>query len=141
MEPLTLSDGTYLPKGTFIAVAAASPPLDPEVTPDPETFDAFRSYRKRLEPGESTRHQYGMVDKDHMHFGHGKHVCPGRFLAVNELKLILGFFLLNYNLKYPEGKGRPVNKTVDEFIFADPTATVLIKKRKDRNMAVPELTS
>ncbi|KAK3171180.1 hypothetical protein OEA41_003264 [Lepraria neglecta] len=122
MEPLTLSDGTYLPKGTFIAIAAASTPFDPEVTPDPETFDAFRSYRKRLEPDESTRHQYAMVDKDHTHFGHG-------------------LFLLNYDLKYPEGKGRPVNKTVDEFIFADPTATVLIKKRKDRNIAVPELTS
>ena len=102
MEPLTLSDGTYLPKGTFIAVAAASTLLDLEVTPDPETFDAFRSYRKRLEPGESAHHQYATMDKDHMHFGHGKHVCPGRFLAVNELELILGCFLLNYDLKYPE---------------------------------------
>ena len=49
--------------------------------------------------------------------------------------------LLNYDFKYPEGKSRPVKKTVDEFIFADPTVTVFIKKRKDRNMAVPELTS
>lgn len=49
--------------------------------------------------------------------------------------------MLNYDLKYPKGKGRPVNKIVDEFIFADPTATVLIKKREDINMAVPELTS
>lgn len=60
---------------------------------------------------------------------------------MNELKLILGCFLLNYDLKYPKGKGRPVNKIVDEFIFADPKATVLIKKREDINMAVPELTS
>ncbi|KAL2055340.1 hypothetical protein ABVK25_004148 [Lepraria finkii] len=44
MEPLTLSDGTYLPEGTFITVAAASTLLDPEITPDPETFDAFRTY-------------------------------------------------------------------------------------------------
>lgn len=72
IEPLTFSDGTYLPEGTFITVAAASNLLDPEITPDPETFDAFRTYRKRLEPGESTPHQYATVDKDHMHFGHGK---------------------------------------------------------------------
>ena len=141
MEPLTLSDGTYLPKGTFIAMAAASILLDPDVVPNPEKFDAFRNYRKRLEPGESTRHQYAMVDKDHLHFGHGRHACPGRALAVNELKLILGSLLLHYDLKYPEGKGRPANQTVDEFVFADPKATLLIRKRRHMDSTVPKLGS
>ena len=141
MEPLTLSDGTYLPKGTFVAMAAASILLDPDVVPNPEKFDAFRNYRERLKPGESTRHQYAMVDKDHLHFGHGRHACPGRALAVNELKLILGSFLLNYDLKYPEGKGRPANQTVDEIVFADPKATLLLRKRSDMNPTVPKLVS
>ena len=141
MEPLALSDGTYLPRGTFIAIAAASILLDPEVIPNPATFDAFRNYRKRLEPEERYRHQYVMVDKDHMHFGHGKHACPGRAVAVNELKLILGSFLLNYELKYPEGKSRPVNKTMDEFVFADPAATLLLRNRKDISQDVPQLMS
>lgn len=101
MEPLTLSDGTHISKGTFIAIAAASILLDPDVIPDPQKFDAFRNYRERLEPGESARHQYATVDKDHMHFGHGRHACPGRALAVNELKLILGAFLTHYDLDYP----------------------------------------
>lgn len=128
MEPLNLSDGTHIPKGTFIAIAAASILMDPEIVPNPEEFDALRNYRKRLTPGQSTRHQYAMIDKDYLHFGHGKHACPGRALASNELKLILSHLILNYNIKYPAGKGRPINQTIDEMVFVDPQAAVLLKK-------------
>ncbi|KAL8952796.1 MAG: hypothetical protein Q9222_001300 [Ikaeria aurantiellina] len=130
MEPITLSDGTHLPKNTFIAIPSASILYDPAIVPDPYTFDAFRNYRKRQEPGESHRHQYAMVDKDHMHFGHGKHACPGRALAANELKLILSKFLLGFEIKYPEGKGRPKNLMINEFVIGDMFAKVMIRKRK-----------
>ena len=81
-----------------------------------------------------------MVDKDHMHSGHGKHACPGRALAVNEPRLTLACFLLHLDLRYLEGKVHPDNKTVDEIVFADPTATVVIKKRKGKDAAVRHLT-
>lgn len=35
MEPLVLFDGTRIPKGTFIAIAAASNLLNPDVVLDP----------------------------------------------------------------------------------------------------------
>ena len=130
MEHLVLSDGTELPKGTFIAIPAAPILFDPHVVSNPLSFDAWRNFRKRQEPGQETRHQYAMVDKDHMHFGHGKHACPGRALAVNELKLILARFLLYYDLKHPVGKGRPKNLMINEFVIGDLKAKVLIKKRK-----------
>ena len=82
-----------------------------------------------------------MIDKEHMHFGHGKHACPGRALAVNELKMVLACFLLDYDLKYPQGKVRPVKQTVDEIVFADPKAPMLIRKRKGKNLKVPKLVS
>ncbi|KAL8713324.1 MAG: hypothetical protein Q9220_002523 [cf. Caloplaca sp. 1 TL-2023] len=130
LEPITLSDGTHLPKGTFIALPAASILYDPAIVPDPHTFDAFRNYRKRQKPGNSTRYQYAMVDKEHLHFGHGKHACPGRALAANELKLILAKFVLGYEIKYPEGKGRPKNLMINEFVIGDMFAKVMIRERK-----------
>ncbi|KAL8941933.1 MAG: hypothetical protein Q9216_001961 [Gyalolechia sp. 2 TL-2023] len=140
LEPITLSDGTHLPRGTFVAIPSASILYDPSIVPDPYTFDAFRNYRKRLEPGQSTRHQYAMVDKEHMHFGHGKHACPGRALAANELKLIVARLVMDYEMKYPAGKGRPKNLMINEFVIGDMFAKVMIKRRKkeEENALVPQ---
>jgi cytochrome P450 len=138
-EPFTLSDGVQLPKGTHVAVASAPILMDPAVVPDPEKFDPFRSYRKRLEPGEGNRHLFAMTDKDHLHFGHGKYSCPGRFFAINEIKMIMCRLLLEYDFAYPENQGRPVNMTADENIYPDPAAKLLIKRRKNAggNMPIP----
>ncbi len=38
-----------------------------------------------------------------MPFGFGRHACPGRFFAANEIKLVLAQLLLNYDMKLPEG--------------------------------------
>ena len=89
-----------LPKGTHIAMASAPILLDDKVTPNPLEFDPLRAYRKRLEPSEATRHQFATTDKDHLHFGHGKYSCPGRFFASNEIKIILAYFFLKYDIKY-----------------------------------------
>lgn len=36
-------------------------------------------------------------------WGYGRHACPGRFLANNELKMILAHALINYDWKLPDG--------------------------------------
>ena len=40
-------------------------------------------------------------------FGHGRHACPGRFFAVHELKLLMAYIVLNYDVEFlpkrPEG--------------------------------------
>ncbi|KAL7269164.1 hypothetical protein RUND412_008185 [Rhizina undulata] len=45
---------------------------------------------------------------EYLAFGHGKHPCPGRFFAVNELKLLMSYIILNYDFKVQSGK-RPAN--------------------------------
>ncbi|KAK6856185.1 hypothetical protein PG995_008336 [Apiospora arundinis] len=52
-----------------------------------------------------TREQYQFVTvtKENMAFGYGKHACPGRFFAANEIKLILAHILLQYDLRMPDG--------------------------------------
>lgn len=74
-----------------------------------------------------------MTDKNHLHFGHGKYACPGRFFAVLEMKMILARMLVEYEFKYPEGQGRPRNLTMDENVLPDPAARLLVRKRQDKN--------
>lgn len=47
------------------------------------------------------------VTKENMSFGFGRHACPGRFFAANEIKLILARLLLDYDLRMPPGVDEP----------------------------------
>ena len=42
-----------------------------------------------------------------MSFGFGRHACPGRFFAANEIKLILARLLLDYDIRMPPGVTEP----------------------------------
>ncbi|CAG8691335.1 374_t:CDS:10 [Gigaspora margarita] len=44
------------------------------------------------------------VDRSFITFGGGKHACPGRFFAVNEIKMCLHKLILNYNIRTESGK-------------------------------------
>ncbi|TVY81918.1 Ent-kaurene oxidase [Lachnellula suecica] len=127
--PLTLSDGTLLPTGTHLCVASEAISKDLNFAPNALEFDGFRYFRKREEAEEANKHQFAMTDKDHVHFGHGKYACPGRFFASNELKMITALLIMEFDFKYPEGKTRPANLNADEFLYSDPTTTLLMKRR------------
>ncbi|KAF2477644.1 cytochrome P450 [Lindgomyces ingoldianus] len=129
--PITLKDGTHIPAGTRIACANWNILNDPSTTPSPDTFDPMRSYRKRHESGEFNKHLAGQTDKDNLSFGHGKQACPGRYFAVGEIKMILARLLVEFEFKYPKGKGRPSNFYADENVFPDPWARLLMRKRRE----------
>jgi cytochrome P450 len=101
------------------------------VGPDPESFDGFRHYRHRQQPGHANLHQFAMTDKENMHFGHGRYACPGRFFATHSIKILIAQFLLKYNMKFPEGSGRPANVGAHEYVFPDPKAHILVRERLD----------
>ncbi len=129
-SPLTLSSGVYLPPSTHLCTASYAISQDPSFAPNANDFDGFRYYRKRQQSAEdANKHQFAMTDKDHLHFGHGLHACPGRLLASIELKLIVGELIAGYDFKFPEGKGRPATLNADEFLYPDPKARVLMRKQ------------
>ncbi|KAL9122768.1 MAG: hypothetical protein Q9187_000685 [Circinaria calcarea] len=136
--PQLRKHGTYLPALTQLAVPAAAMLFDPAITPDLETFDPLRSYRARLEAGESNRHQYTMTSKTHMHFGHGKHACPGGAFAVNEVKMITAALLIGFDWRQVEGKGRPRNVMLDEYVYPEPGTGLMVRRRKVRD-GIPAL--
>ena len=61
-------------------------------------FDPWRMYRERVEKGEELKHQYVMTSDKNLHFGHGKHACPGRFFAANEVKTLLVLLLMRFDM-------------------------------------------
>lgn len=130
MDPLKLSDGVTIPKGTQFVVPSAEIGMDPTIIAEPTIFDPLRSYRQRQNPGEANRHQYTTTTSSELHFGHGRLACPGRVFAAVEIKLILSHLLRRYELINPPGQGRPVNQSASEFVFEDPNAVLLIRPRK-----------
>ncbi|KAH8694371.1 cytochrome P450, partial [Ilyonectria robusta] len=91
--------GLKLPKGTMVTAPAAAIATDPETFPDPEVFDGHRYRRLR----EQNKHGasalvLGMSTIDSLGFGLGNQACPGRFLAVNNLKLMLARLLAGWEL-------------------------------------------
>ena len=88
-----------LPKGTMITAPAAAIATDPDTFQDAATFDGYRYYRMREEHKSSARSLVlGMSTIDSLGFGLGNQACPGRFLAVNNLKLMLARLVTGWDL-------------------------------------------
>jgi len=129
MKDFTFSNGVTVPEGHFVAVASYATHRDPKNYPNPEEFQPFRFADMRDE-GDSIRHQTVSVGLDWVNFGGGRHSCPGRFLAVYQLKSMLAHVLLNYDVKMPNDGPRPKNFWFGHHIVPNMTAHVLFRKRK-----------
>lgn len=132
LQPYTLKDGTHIPKGCRIAFANGDHQMDPEITPDPFTFDPMRSYRKRQSSRlQHDRNQAVLTDlNNNLTFGYGNQACPGRFLGVAEVKFLLARLLTEFDFKYPEGKSMPRTLHADENVFPEPSAKLMMRKRR-----------
>jgi cytochrome P450 len=100
---MSLKDGTFIPKGTYISIG---PVLmrDSSVFPEPDKFDGHRFLNLRSQPGNENKYQFVTTSPEVNVFGHGHHACPGRFFASNELKLLLAHMVMLYDFKLPEGQ-------------------------------------
>ncbi|KAJ8111242.1 hypothetical protein ONZ43_g5667 [Nemania bipapillata] len=129
LKDAELSDGTILRKGAHISMPVNSIQNDPEVTPEPEKFDGFRYYNLRQADGQGHRHQFSTTQDRILNFGHGSNACPGRFFASLEIKIILVRLLMDYEFKLKHGTERPKNLRAHEFIFPNPDAEILMRRR------------
>ncbi len=137
LKAITLRDGTHIPAGCLIEAASKPVLMDPELYPNPTTFDPYRFVRLRttdaLDPiSYKNREQYQFVSvtKENMSFGYGRHACPGRFFAANEIKLILANLLLNYDMKLPPPPAQADSKAklYGNGMDIDPTRKILFRR-------------
>ena len=122
-----LQDGTFLKKGTKLMVATHKS-WDASIYPNPEKFDGYRFLHIR-EQGQETA-QFVSTGPNALGFGHGKHACPGRFFAANELKIALSHILLKYEFKLvPTCNREPQFQGL--FWFANDDVQISIRRRKE----------
>ncbi|KIL63125.1 hypothetical protein M378DRAFT_164814 [Amanita muscaria Koide BX008] len=130
MRDITLPDGTTIPAGSTVVVPFNPVHTDANDYTDPSVFDGFRFEKRREQAGEDTKHQLVSLGTDYVLFGLGRHACPGRFFAANELKVMLAHVVMNYDVKMADGKGRPENWQFGIHRAPDTTAQMLFRKRR-----------
>ncbi|KAF7792531.1 hypothetical protein EIP86_003572 [Pleurotus ostreatoroseus] len=130
IQDLTLCDGTFLPAGTIFVTPVHAMHSDEDNYTNPDDFDPWRFSNIRATEGEDLKHHYVSTSTDYISFGLGRHACPGRFFAANELKAMLAHVIMNYDVKFENEGVRPRNKWFGMSLVPDPTARVLFRKRQ-----------
>lgn len=127
-KPVTLSEGVRIPKGA-LTIVSIERMQDTTLFPEPSVFKGDRFLKLREQPGQENSWQFVTTSPEHLAFGHGKHSCPGRFFAGNEVKVIMVCLLMNYEWKAVEG-GAKADLVFGAESEADPTAGVMVRRRE-----------
>jgi cytochrome P450 len=75
------------------------------------------------------QYQFVATTKEFMGFGYGRHACPGRFFAANEIKLIIARLLLDFDIRMPDGVTepyKPIRNGLDQ--RPDPSKMIMLRR-------------
>ncbi|KAK7676907.1 hypothetical protein QCA50_020163 [Cerrena zonata] len=94
--------GMFIPKGTIVIANVWNMLHDPEVFPDPETFNPSRFLNDgKLDPN--------ILDPSSVAFGFGRRICPGRHLSDASLFLTVTSILHTFDILLdPDFRGNDV---------------------------------
>ncbi|KAL9110671.1 MAG: hypothetical protein Q9227_004848 [Pyrenula ochraceoflavens] len=129
-KSVQLSDGTTIPKGAQLMVGLERM-QDPDIFPDPSEYHGRRFLELRSQPGQENRWQFVTTSPEHLAFGHGKHACPGRFFASNEIKVVMILLLMKYEWKQSD-KGKAEDQHIGQDVTTDPNTTVMYRTRREK---------
>ncbi|KAJ3917078.1 cytochrome P450 [Lentinula edodes] len=113
VSDFSFSDGTHIPPGYFVATAATAVHENDALYENARDFNGLRfsSMRKgTLDRPETEKDwQYRMTSnsESYLAFGGGRHLCPGRFFASMEMKCLMAYLVLHYDLKTLKDGVRP----------------------------------
>ncbi|CAB4490157.1 unnamed protein product [Rhizophagus irregularis] len=97
LKDYTFSNGLQLPKDHIVKIYVDDIYQDELLQgPNPKSFEPFRHVDTNVPASK--------IGKNFMLFGGGKHACPGRHFAINEIKFFLHNIILKYNICTKSGK-------------------------------------
>ncbi|KAJ4247432.1 hypothetical protein NW762_013107 [Fusarium torreyae] len=128
---VTFPSGTHVRKGLSVAVPGYSVLQDPEVYPDSKTYQPLRFYKARhgIEDDnvKSAREALPTTSQNFLGWGSGRSACPGRFFASNEIKTMIAYISLRYDIEHlPE---RPRNTWIAQNRIPPMRATLRIRRK------------
>ncbi|KAF5667237.1 cytochrome P450 monooxygenase [Fusarium heterosporum] len=128
---VTFPSGTYVPKGLRIGVPGYTVHEDSDIYPDPKQYQPLRFYDARRNESDeyvkAARNALPTATKDFLAWGLGRNACPGRFFASNEVKMMIAYALLHYDIEHLAE--RPRNTWIIQNRVPPMKATLKIKKR------------
>lgn len=140
MRDFALSDGSVISKGMKVSVPQYSMAYDETIYgKTAHEFDAFRFSKKRAEPGQELNHSFVQTGSNYIHFGHGKHACPGRFFASNEIKVLLVYLISRYEVRWPKDQAKPKAGWLYGFRQADQSLNLELKLREQPIVPIEKL--
>ncbi len=128
-DGITTPDGLRLPYGAKVAVPTYGIHNDENNYENPAVFDALRYVKQKDIIDRKVN--LAMVNSTSIFhpWGYGRHACPGRFFAANELKLLLAYVVLNYDIE-PLVE-RPKGSWVANVSLPPMKAAIQVRRRKD----------
>jgi cytochrome P450 len=134
LKDVTFSNGTFIPKGELVAVAADRM-NNPKVWADPEKYDPYRFMRMREDPKKAASALLENTSADHVGFGWNPRACPGRFFAAKEVKILLAHLLIQYDFKPVPGDNLELFRR--SFSVRIHPNTRLMVRRRDEELPLP----
>lgn len=136
-EGITTPNGLHIKRGNVIAIPALPVHRDPNIYHNPDTFVPLRFLRPTGEDHQQQQTEERKVRNTNtvdtsltfLSFGYGKHSCPGRFFAVNELKLLLAYIALNYDFEPLQARPEPI--AFGSVLTPNPNISIRIKRKKE----------
>lgn len=129
IDDVELPNGIKIRKGQKTAISSHRMWSESDYE-DPETFDGFRFVKRRKLPGYEHKSCLISTSADHTGFSHGKHACPGRFFAANEVKISMVHLILKYDLKL--GDSNDASWKMYGFnMSVNPKAKISVRRRKE----------
>jgi hypothetical protein len=146
MKPVMFSDGTVVPAGTIVVAATLPQHRDETAFPEADALDPFRF--ERPPSNTAARKQFTTTDVSYLPFGHGepqflrfhcharaharrkgKHACPGRFFAGQEIKAMFVHVLTKYEIRTEVEGVRPKDIFMGSTAVPDSKAEILFRQR------------
>jgi cytochrome P450 len=105
MEPIHYDESIYPQARSFNAFRFADAN---NVTNIVDNFSAKEDLMKNTVL-ETKVKSTATLDDAFLGFGFGRHACPGRFFALNEMKVFFAHMLLNYDVEYMKVRPKPLD--------------------------------
>jgi cytochrome P450 len=119
-----------VPAGGLVICLMRPPGMDAAQFPQPQSFDP-----KRWLGGQGAAHAMASAKRATMPFGAGPRMCPGRYLALAEIKLVAAMLLANFDIESVEAEGGGEPREAVSIVMAPVGLRMRLRRRSTARAA------